>query len=80
MKELNDILERQFSKQTGSASTDLGGSKCAADIMNFLDTSAESQLMESIKEVDEDLAQEIQDLMFVCDNLGFGWLGYLCHT
>ncbi|HVK99132.1 MAG TPA: flagellar motor switch protein FliG [Dongiaceae bacterium] len=70
MQELNDILEKQFSKQTGSASTDLGGSKCAADIMNFLDTNVESQLMEAIKEVDEDLAQEIQDLMFVFDNLG----------
>ena len=69
MQELNDILEKQFSKQTGSASTDLGGSKCAADIMNFLDTNIESQLMESIKEMDEDLAQEIQDLMFVFDNL-----------
>jgi len=69
MQELNDILERQFSKQTGSASTNLGGSKCAADIMNFLDTTIESQLMESIKEADEDLAQEIQDLMFVFDNL-----------
>lgn len=69
MQELNDILERQFSKQTGSASTDLGGSKCAANIMNFLDTATESQLMESIKELDEDLAQEIQDLMFVFDNL-----------
>ncbi len=69
MQELNDILEKQFSKQTGSASTDLGGSKCAADIMNFLDTNTESQLMEAIKELDEDLAQEIQDLMFVFDNL-----------
>ena len=70
MKELNDILEKQFSKQSGSATTDLGGTRCAADIMNFLDTSIESQIMESIKEVDEELAQEIQDLMFVFDNLG----------
>ena len=58
-----------FSKQTSSASTDLGGTKCAADIMNFLDTNTESQLMEAIKETDEDLAQTIQDLMFVFDNL-----------
>lgn len=70
MQELNDILEKQFSKQSGTASTNMGGSKCAADIMNFLDTSAESTLMEGIKEIDEDLAQEISDLMFVFDNLG----------
>ena len=70
LQELNDILEKQFTNQTSSAATDLGGSKCAADIMNFLDTATESNLMENIKEADEDLAQEIQDLMFVFDNLG----------
>ena len=37
--------------------------------MNFLDTAAESQLIEALRDVDEDLAQEIQDLMFVFDNL-----------
>lgn len=70
MQELNDILEKQFSKQTGSASTTMGGTKCAADILNFLDTAAEAVLMESIKEVDEELANEISELMFVFDNLG----------
>lgn len=70
LQELNDILEKQFATATTTASANIGGIKCTADIMNFLDTSAESQLMESIKEVDEDMAQEIQDLMFVFDNLG----------
>jgi len=70
MQELNDILEGQFANQSGSSATDLGGKKCAADIMNFLDTATESMLMESIKELDEDMAQQIQDLMFVFDNLG----------
>ncbi|MBL4865172.1 MAG: flagellar motor switch protein FliG [Pseudomonadales bacterium] len=69
LQELNDILEKQFSSASTSSSATLGGIKCTADIMNFLDTSAESQLIESIKEIDEDLAQEITDLMFVFDNL-----------
>jgi len=70
LQELNDILEKQFaSSSNNSASASLGGIKCTADIMNFLDTSAESQLIEALREVDEDLAQEIQDLMFVFDNL-----------
>ena len=69
LQELNDILEKQFSSQATSANRQLGGAKCAADIMNFLDTSIESTLMEAIKDVNEDLAQEIQDLMFVFDNL-----------
>lgn len=71
LQELNDILEKQFSSSQNTASSaNLGGIKCTADIMNFLDTSAESQLIEALREVDEDLAQEIQDLMFVFDNLG----------
>lgn len=69
LAELNTILEKQFTSQNSSASTDLGGTKCAANIMNFLDTSIESQLMESIKDTDEELATTIQDLMFVFDNL-----------
>lgn len=69
LQELNDILEKQFSSTSTNSNANLGGVKCTADIMNFLDTSTESQLMESIKEVDEELAQEIQELMFVFDNL-----------
>ena len=47
----------------------MGGVKRAADIMNFLDSSVEGQLMDSIREVDEDLSTQIEDLMFVFDNL-----------
>lgn len=69
LQELNSIMERQFSGSSGSKSTEMGGIKKAADIMNFLETSVESLLMEGIKEMDEELAQRIQDLMFVFDNL-----------
>ena len=37
--------------------------------MNNLDSSIEADLMESIKETDEDVGNQIQDLMFVFDNL-----------
>ncbi len=69
LQELNDIMERQFSGGTGSKSKKIGGIKKTADIMNYLDSAVESRLMESIKDADEDLGQEIQDLMFVFDNL-----------
>ncbi|MBH2037964.1 MAG: flagellar motor switch protein FliG, partial [Pseudomonadales bacterium] len=36
---------------------------------NFLDSSIEGQLMDSIREVDSDLSGQIEDLMFVFDNL-----------
>ena len=37
--------------------------------MNFIDTTIEADLMDSIKEVDSDMGGEIEDLMFVFDNL-----------
>ncbi|TBR43178.1 flagellar motor switch protein FliG [Marinomonas agarivorans] len=69
LQELNDILERQFSGNQSTQSTTIGGVRTAANIMNFIDSSVEADLMESIREVDEDLANTIQDLMFVFDNL-----------
>jgi flagellar motor switch protein FliG len=69
LKELNQILEKQFSGNANTSRTTLGGIKRAADIMNFLDSSIEGQLMDSIREVDEDLSTQIEDLMFVFNNL-----------
>jgi flagellar motor switch protein FliG len=69
LQELNDILEKQFSGSAGAKTTSMGGYKCAAEIMNNLETAIEGELMEAIKELDEELGNQIQDLMFVFDNL-----------
>lgn len=69
LQELNDILEKQFSGSSGSQTKQMGGVKCAAEIMNNVDSTVESELMDSIKEIDEDLGVQIQDLMFVFENL-----------
>ncbi|WP_371234315.1 flagellar motor switch protein FliG [Pseudomonas sp. QE6] len=69
LKELNLILEKQFAGNANSTRTTMGGVKRAADIMNFLDSSVEGTLMDAIREVDEDLSGQIEDLMFVFDNL-----------
>ena len=69
LKELNFILEHQFSGAAGSQATAMGGVKCAANIVNNLDSMTASDLMEQVKETDEDIGNQIQDLMFVFDNL-----------
>jgi len=69
LKELNTILEKQFSGNSNASRTTLGGIKRAADIMNFLDSSVEGQLMDSIREIDDNLSVQIEDLMFVFNNL-----------
>ena len=69
LKELNTILEKQFSGNSNTSRTTMGGVKRAADIMNFLDSSMEGPLLDAIRELDQDLSGKIEDLMFVFDNL-----------
>jgi flagellar motor switch protein FliG len=69
LSELDTILEKQFSGNNNVKSSVMGGAKTVADILNFMDSSVEGQLIEKIKETDEDLTQQIQDLMFVFDNI-----------
>lgn len=68
--ELDEMLEKQFSGNTDSIkSSGVGGLKTAANIINFMDSSYEAPLMESVRQVDEEIGDQIQDLMFVFDNL-----------
>lgn len=69
LKELNTILEKQFSGNSNTTRTTMGGVKRAADIMNFLDSSLEGPLLDAIRDLDQDLSGKIEDLMFVFDNL-----------
>jgi len=69
LTELDDIMEKQFAGKSAVRTSVLGGAKAAADIINFLEPSQESALMEQIEKSDEALAARIQDLVFVFDNL-----------
>jgi flagellar motor switch protein FliG len=69
LQELNEIMEKQFAGQAGAQAAKMGGLKAAADIMNYLDNNVEGMLMASIREHDEEMSQQIQDLMFVFENL-----------
>lgn len=69
LQELNEIMEKQFAGQAGAQTAKMGGLKAAAEILNYLDTNLEGQLMDAIREHDEEMAQQIQDLMFVFENL-----------
>jgi flagellar motor switch protein FliG len=71
LHELNEIMEKQFSGDSTSnvRSAAVGGVKAAANILNNMDTSLEAVLLEKVKELDAELGQKIQDLMFVFENL-----------
>ncbi len=69
LQELDEILERQFAGNQNVQSSSVGGVKAAADILNFVDSGLEGEIMDAIKDMDAELGQKIQDLMFVFDNL-----------
>jgi len=70
LSELDDVMEKQFSGKAGGGKTSsLGGAKAAANIINFLEPSQESVLMENINAADQVLGGKLQDLIFVFDNL-----------
>ncbi len=69
IKELDQVLEKQFSGNTSIKTAKVGGLKSAAEILNYLDSSIEEAVIGQISETDEELAHNIEDLMFVFDNL-----------
>jgi len=70
LHELDEVIEKQFAGKTGALKTSIiGGIKTAANILNFMDSSQESALVDSIRKVDDALGAKIQDLMFVFDDL-----------
>lgn len=69
LTELNDIMERQFSGNQNLKSSNIGGVKVAANILNFMETGQDQGILATINNIDAELGSRIQDLMFVFDNL-----------
>lgn len=69
LQELDEILDHQFTGGTSVKTSSLGGVKTAANILNLVEGSIEAQIIEQMTTADGDLAQEIQDNMFVFENL-----------
>lgn len=69
MLELESIMKKQFSNNSSARSSSVGGVKQAAKIMNFVKVDMESQIMEGLMNLDEDITQQIQDNMFTFENL-----------
>ncbi|MEZ5499514.1 MAG: flagellar motor switch protein FliG [Steroidobacteraceae bacterium] len=69
LSELDQVLERQFSGSNATKSSGFGGPKVAADILNLVGAASEGKIIEAITQVDEQLAQKLQDLMFVFTDL-----------
>jgi flagellar motor switch protein FliG len=70
LHELDEVIEKQFTGKTAALKTSsIGGIKSAANILNCMEGSQESLLIDHIRKVDDNLSTKIQDLMFVFDDI-----------
>lgn len=69
LKELNDVLTGLLAGSQNLKKAAMGGVRAAAEILNFMGTSQEASVISSVRDYDPDLAQKIQDEMFVFENL-----------
>lgn len=65
LSKLDESIERQIAGKGASVSANLGGPKSAASILNFMPGTA----IEDLRKVDEGMAQKLQDLMFIFDDM-----------
>ena len=69
LMELNNVIEKQFAGNDHVKSSSVGGIKTAAILLNMMEPSIEGAIIDSVAEVDSEIAESIQDLMFVFDDL-----------
>jgi flagellar motor switch protein FliG len=69
MRDLNDVLTQILSGTDKLKKSARGGIDAAAEILNNIGATLEAGITSHIREVDPELAQEIQDKMFVFENL-----------
>ena len=69
LSELNDVLSHVLAGADKLKKAALGGTKVAAEILNGVGTKLEGELLDSVRESDENLAQAIQDQMFTFEDV-----------
>ena len=69
LRELNDVLSKLMAGGDRLKKSAMGGTKTAAEILNYMGGSAETTVLDAIREVDEDIAGKISDQMFTFDDL-----------
>lgn len=69
LRELNDVLNKLLSGNESVKKQAMGGTRAAAEILNFMGGDNEASVMEKLKEYDADMAQRIMDEMFVFDDI-----------
>ncbi|MDP1927919.1 MAG: flagellar motor switch protein FliG [Thiobacillus sp.] len=69
LRELNDVLTKLLSGSEVLKKQPMGGTRAAADILNFMGGDNEASAMEHLKSYDPEMTQKIMDEMFVFENV-----------
>lgn len=69
LRELNGVLSKLLSGTDSIKKPRMGGVRTTAEILNFMPTALESDIIENFNQYDEEIAQKIMDEMFVFDDL-----------
>ncbi|HRN81857.1 MAG TPA: flagellar motor switch protein FliG [Nitrosomonas europaea] len=69
LRELNGVLSKLLSGTDSIKKPRMGGIRTTAEILNFMPTALESNIIENFNQYDEEIAQKIMDEMFVFDDL-----------
>jgi flagellar motor switch protein FliG len=66
---VEEVLLEQIKSLFGGDTTEIGGIKAVAGILNNIDRSAEKNILETLERESPDLATEIKNLMFVFEDI-----------
>jgi len=69
LRELNTVLTDLLSGSENINKSSVGGIRTAAEIINFMGSTAENSVLDNLREFDAELAQKIIDQMIVFENL-----------
>ena len=69
LRELNDTIAKVLAGSDQIRKAALGGVRAAAEILNFVGSTSEASILETVRGVDDGIAQGIMDEMFVFENL-----------
>jgi flagellar motor switch protein FliG len=69
LKDLEIVMQKKFAANTSLRASQVGGVKSAASIMNFMKGEDEQRVFKEVAKYSKNLMSEIQEAMFVFDNL-----------
>ena len=69
LQELDEIIQRKVIEAVPTPPSKVEGIKIAANILGYVDSTVEAEVLDRIEEADEPMSSSIRDLLFVFDNL-----------